>query len=78
MRLLIVDDDPVTLLGLRDALQTRFPNITIVSADSGEHALRTLRTSRFDVVLSDVRMPGMGGMASVRSKPTTLNASCSS
>jgi DNA-binding NtrC family response regulator len=66
MRLLIVDDDPATLLGLRDALQTRLPNSSIATADSGENALATLYVSNFDVVLSDVRMPGMDGMALLR------------
>ena len=61
-RLLIVDDDPVTLLGLRDALQLRFPDATISTADSAEDALSLMNTSRFDVVLTDVKMPGIGGM----------------
>jgi DNA-binding NtrC family response regulator len=61
-RLLIVDDDAVTLLGLRDALQLKFPDATITTTDSAENALSVLNTSRFDAVLTDVKMPGIGGM----------------
>jgi DNA-binding NtrC family response regulator len=62
-RLLIVDDDPVTLLGLRDALQLRFADATITTVDSAENALSVMNTSRFDAVVTDVKMPGIGGMA---------------
>ena len=61
-RLLIVDDDPSTLLGLRDALELKFPDATITPTDSAENALSVMTSSAFDVVLTDVKMPGMGGM----------------
>jgi two-component system C4-dicarboxylate transport response regulator DctD len=65
--LLIVDDDPVTLLGLREGLQLKFPDAVIATAGSAEDALSQLNSpSHFDVVLSDVRMPGMDGMGLLR------------
>jgi DNA-binding NtrC family response regulator len=66
-RLLIVDDDPVTLLGLREGLQFKFPDAVITTAGSAEDALSQLNSSiQVDVVLSDVRMPGMDGMGLLR------------
>ena len=66
-RLLIVDDDPATLLGLHDALQTKFPDADIFTAPSAEHALIRMNSSEsFDIVLSDIRMPGMNGVVLLR------------
>src|SRR5215468_5605957 len=58
--ILVVDDDPAigTVLG---AL-LRQEGLTAVWADSGESALAALDERHFDVVLSDIKMPGLDGM----------------
>jgi signal transduction histidine kinase/CheY-like chemotaxis protein len=56
---LLVEDEP----GLRKAV-ARYLNrhgISVQAVAEGAAALRLLRTHDFDVILSDVRMPGMGG-----------------
>jgi DNA-binding NtrC family response regulator len=58
-RLLIVDDDKNTRDGLERALKR---NYDVVVAESAERALSLLRDGNFDIVLSDMRMPGMDGM----------------
>jgi DNA-binding NtrC family response regulator len=35
-------------------------------ADSGQQALETLRTGKFDMMISDVRMPGLSGLETLR------------
>ena len=57
-----MDDDAVTLFALRDAFQRKFPDANIATAGCGGDALIRLAGSTFDVVLSDVCMPGMDGM----------------
>jgi PAS domain S-box-containing protein len=57
--ILIVDDDPKTLLAMEALLSG--PGRTIVTAASGEEALRWLLRQEFSVILLDVRMPGMDG-----------------
>lgn len=56
---LCVDDESRVLDGLKRVLHGRF---SVVGAESGEEALARLdHGERFDVVLSDMRMPGMSG-----------------
>ena len=63
-RILIVDDDP----GQRSLLNTflRSQGFETVTADSGQQALETLRTGKFDMMISDVRMPGLSGLETLR------------
>lgn len=60
---LIVDDDANTRMGLRRALQDRYE---VRLAEDGRHALEALSDGRVDVMLTDVRMPGMDGMTLLR------------
>ena len=63
-RILIVDDDP----GQRSLLDSflRSQGFETVLADSGERALETLRAGRFDMMISDVRMPGLSGLETLQ------------
>jgi DNA-binding NtrC family response regulator len=57
--LLLVDDEKNTREGLARALKRHYQ---VLLADSGETALRLLEHQPVDIVLSDVRMPGMDGL----------------
>jgi len=61
---LIVDDEPT----MRQALRTTLAafGFDIDEAPDGEEALRLLRRKKFEVVLLDVNMPGMGGIETCR------------
>ncbi len=58
-RVLIVDDDRNTRDGLQRALRRGYD---VVLAESGDRALQILHERGVDVLLSDVRMPGMDGV----------------
>jgi DNA-binding NtrC family response regulator len=62
--ILIVDDDP----GQRSLLNSflRSQHFDTTTADSGERALELLRTGKFDMMISDVRMPGLTGLETLR------------
>jgi DNA-binding NarL/FixJ family response regulator len=63
IRLLIVDDHPVVCAGLTSMLSTQ-PGFEVTgSAASGEEALAILKRSSPHVMLLDLRMPGMDGIA---------------
>jgi signal transduction histidine kinase len=61
-RLLVVDDDPALLHALRAALRLRLPDVLVDTADSAAGALKKVAVSEYDVVVSDIKMPGMDGL----------------
>jgi PAS domain S-box-containing protein len=58
-KILAVDDDPRNLLAVREMLQG--PDVEIVTAESGEAALRQVLRDDFAVILLDVQMPNIDG-----------------
>jgi DNA-binding response OmpR family regulator len=63
-RVLVVDDEPNVRLVFRTALESEGHQVD--EAADGDVALRWLRRAARDVVLLDLRMPGMGGMEVLR------------
>ena len=63
-RILIVDDDPQIRRVMRAGLSSH--GFEVADARTGEEALESLRSGRFDLVLLDVNMPGMGGLEACR------------
>jgi putative nucleotidyltransferase with HDIG domain len=61
MRVLFVDDQPNVLAGLRRMLRGLRDDWEMQFAESGDEALTLMAESPFDVVVSDMRMPGMDG-----------------
>lgn len=61
---LVVDDDA----SMRNALRLTLGGLgfTIVEAACGEEAISLVRATRFDAVLLDVNLPGMGGVETCR------------
>lgn len=59
-RILIVDDEEPIRVLLSECLNTR--GYQTQEASNGTEALKALERSRFDLVMTDVRMPGMGGV----------------
>ena len=59
--LLFVDDEPKVLDGFRRSLRSMRHEWDMTFVTSGEEALTTLAQAPFDVVVSDMRMPGMDG-----------------
>jgi len=71
-RILIVDDEPQIRRVLRTSLTAR--EYEVYDAKTGEEALATLREQRFDLVLLDMNMPGLGGLETCREIRRTSEA----
>jgi two-component system KDP operon response regulator KdpE len=64
IRVLVVDDEPQIRRVMRATLTGH--GYFVADARSGEEALEKLTAERFDLVLLDMNMPGIGGMAACR------------
>jgi DNA-binding NtrC family response regulator len=62
--ILIVEDEPNVRLVLRAALTSEA--YTVSTAEDGETALRRLERGKADLILLDLHMPGLGGMATLQ------------
>lgn len=60
--ILFIDDEPMVLEGLRALLRRRRGDWTMRFAEGGEEALALLARESFDVIVSDMQMPGMDGV----------------
>jgi signal transduction histidine kinase len=61
-RILIVDDDAALLEALPQALSLRLPGVQVVTSGSAAEALERIQRYDYDVIVSDIKMPGMDGL----------------
>jgi len=64
MRILFVEDDAMNRRVVQDMLDVAGARMT--GADSAERGLELLDVQEFDVVLMDLRMPGMDGLTAIQ------------
>ena len=77
LRIVIADDQVLVRAGFRMILEAQ-PDIEVVAeAADGDAAVRLTRRHRPDVVLMDIRMPGVDGLEATRrllaNHPATLS-----
>jgi two-component system response regulator HydG len=63
-RVLLIDDDP----GVRESMarMLRVAGYTVQAASTGDEGFELARADSFDVILSDMRMPGLSGLDVLR------------
>jgi len=74
LRVLVVDDAEDTIVALRELLELE--GLRVSGATSVQQALALVEAQGFDVVVSDIAMPGMGGyelLNRLRGSPKTQN-----
>ena len=59
-KILVVDDDPLFRDFLKEALDRNEYEVDI--AENGQQAIQNLEGADYDLILSDIRMPGMDGI----------------
>ena len=73
-KVLIVDDDPGSLAGLSAILSAR--TFSVLIANSGEKGLEVASSKLPDLILLDIRMPGLSGLQvcqRLKANPVTAN-----
>jgi signal transduction histidine kinase len=62
-RILIVDDDEALLEALPETLRMRMNGVQIDTSPSAPAALELIRDVDYDAIVSDIKLPGMDGLA---------------
>src|SRR5438067_8125097 len=62
-RILLVDDDVALLQALPKALWLRIDGVQVDTCDSALEALKQIQEHEYDAIVSDIKMPGMDGLA---------------
>jgi two-component system sensor histidine kinase/response regulator len=62
-QVLIVDDDPMLLRALSQTIELRMSMVEVQAVSSASEALDLLREHTYGAVVSDIKMPGMDGLA---------------
>ena len=66
IRILLVDDQQLMLEGIRTLLEMESDMEVVAEVEDGETAVTAYQTHQPDVVLMDIRMPGMDGVEATR------------
>ena len=70
-RILLVDDEERFRTNLQKMLGVQ--GLTVGAASSGAEALEELKRSPYDVIVLDIRMPGMDGLATLKEIKKSIN-----
>src|SRR6266700_3278856 len=62
-QILLVDDDVALLQALPQALSLKMDNVQVDTCDSAFEALEQIQEHEYDAIVSDIKMPGMDGLA---------------
>ncbi|MGG1514462.1 response regulator transcription factor [Paenibacillus oryzisoli] len=66
MRIMIADDHPIFRSGVRNLLQTTEDLVVVGEASSGDEVMPLVEQCRPDLILMDIRMPGLNGIEATR------------
>ena len=61
-RILFVDDDPNILQGLQRSLRSMREDWEMIFVSDSREALKEISNGKYDVIVSDYKMPGMDGL----------------
>jgi len=65
-KLLIAEDEDTLSFFLRQSLEDSTPPFMVEVVDAGDRALRKVLTDKFDLIIVDLRLPDMDGLALIR------------
>jgi DNA-binding NarL/FixJ family response regulator len=62
MNILLADDHSIVRRGLKEILTDEFPDAAVEEVGDGQELLKQLKVKKWDVVISDLSMPGKNGL----------------
>ena len=62
LRIIITDDHPVVLKGLKEIISDGFDNVTIDVCSRGYELLNKISNNDYDIVLLDISLPDINGL----------------
>ena len=65
-RIVLADDHPIVLTGLRNLIESESDFVVVGEATSGPEALKVIRAERPDIAIVDISMPTMSGIVLAR------------
>jgi DNA-binding NarL/FixJ family response regulator len=70
--MLVVEDHDTVRQSLRFWLEVEFPHCRVLEAASGEEAIRLVQIESPELVVMDIKLPGMSGIEATRQIKATL------
>lgn len=65
IRILMADDHALIRRGLKEILLDEFPNAEITEVSDSETLLEKVKSDEWDIIITDISMPGRGGLEAV-------------
>ena len=66
MKILLVDDHDLVLKGMSAVFRENFPEMTVVTASSGQKAMEEIRKADTDLTVLDLELPDISGFSLIR------------
>lgn len=66
IRILIADDHSIVRRGLKEILLEEFPDAAVTGVSDGNELLREARAAEWNIVISDLSMPGRNGLETLK------------
>ena len=66
LRIIIADDHPVVLKGLKEIIEEHFDDVTIDTSSRGYELLNKINNNDYDIVLLDISLPDINGLEVLR------------
>ncbi len=66
MRILLADDHSIVRRGLKDILIDEYPDAAVEQVGDGFELLKQLRNGKWDIIISDLSMPGKNGLETLK------------
>jgi DNA-binding NarL/FixJ family response regulator len=66
LRVIIADDQPITLIGLKDIIHENFRDVVVDEAHRGYEVISKVQNSSYDAAILDIGLPDIDGLEAVR------------